>query len=401
MNPDITGTLRSTSAELAQLPEPQAEAVAHSQQLVAHLQQLIAEQGGCIPFYLYMEEVLYAPGLGYYSAGSRKLGREGDFVTAPEISPLFSRCLANAVIPALTQSPYILEVGAGSGRMAADMLQQLSEQNALPEHYFILERSAELRQRQQQTIAELVPACLPRVQWLDELPDGFNGVVVANELLDALPVHRVVKRDGQWLECYVVQDGEAFAWDESELSHPRLQVRMEFIESEYSELQEGYCTEVNLAAEDWLQGVSEKMQGGYILLVDYGYSQHEYYHPQRKDGTLMCHYRHRAHDDPFVYPGLQDLTAHVDFTAIADAALEANLKVRGYTTQAFFLMDNDLAGLAAVEDSNDVEQQLQMATQVRRLTLPQEMGESFKVILLSKNRQEMLPGFMHDMRDRL
>ena len=194
---------------------------------------------------------------------------------------------------------------------------------------------------------------------------------------------------------------DKFTWGTSELSSERLQQRLSSIESQQGDLPEGYCTEINLAAEDWVGSVARQLDEGYVLLVDYGYSQHEYYHQQREQGSLLCHYRHQAHDDPFVYPGLQDITAHVDFTAMADSALDAGMKVRGYTTQMLFLMDSGLNELAEAMSSEDAEQQLQLATQIRKLTLPQEMGESFKVILFSKNVDESLAGFAMDMRDRL
>lgn len=383
------------------LPVPGQQAVEHSSRLIDAIKTRIAEHTGGISFADYMEQVLYSPGLGYYSAGSRKLGKDGDFVTAPEISPLFSFCLANAIQPAVKQYGNILEVGAGSGRMALDILLQLEKNQCLPQHYYILERSAELRERQQQTFRQYGEHLLERVSWLDNLPSAFKGVVVANELLDALPVHRVIKLQGQWLEQIVQFNNDRFDWGTTSLTSTRLQQRLANIEAQLGQLTEGYTTEINLAAEDWVSSIAEQLDEGFVLLVDYGYSQREYYHPQREQGTLLCHYRHQAHADPFVYPGLQDITAHVDFTAMADSALDAGLKVRGFTTQMLFLMDNGLNELAELMCSKDAEQQLQLATQIRRLTLPQEMGETFKVILFSKNTDEMLGGFAMDMRDRL
>jgi len=408
MNQDFKQSLQSTSAQQLQLPEPGQDAIQHSKQLIEHIRHSIELHKGFLPFDEYMEQVLYAPGLGYYSAGSRKLGKDGDFITAPEISSLFSCCLANAIQPVvepninstIDQAAAVLEVGAGSGKMAADILLQLEKNNCLPERYFILERSADLRERQQQTIQQQCPHLIGGITWLDDFPERFNGIVIANELLDALPVHRVIKRHGQWQELGV-QWNEQFSYASCELVQPRLQQRLQVIEAEQGELAEGYTTEINLAAEDWIHSIASRIDSGFILLVDYGYSQHEYYHAQRQHGTLMCHYRHRAHDDPFIYPGLQDITAHVDFTAMADAALDSGLKVRGYTAQALFLMDTGLNELAEAMDGNDAEQQLKLATEIRRLTLPQEMGESFKVLLLSKNTDDMLPGFSMDMRDRL
>lgn len=383
------------------LPAPGQAAISHSEKLIEFIKNKIDQQPEGISFAEFMEYVLYAPGLGYYSAGSRKLGKEGDFITAPEISSLFSCCLANTIQPAVRQYGKILEVGAGSGKMATDILLHLEKNENLPEHYFILERSADLRERQQHTLRQHCEHLFEKVSWIDELPPSFQGIIVANELLDALPVHRVIKQDDTWLEQTVQwQDGK-FTWGTTALSSPRLQQRLEQIESRQGELPESYQTEINLAAEDWIASLAEQLDEGYVLLVDYGYSQHEYYHPQRKQGTLMCHYRHQAHDDPFVYPGLQDITAHVDFTAMADSALDAGLNVSGFTTQMLFLMDSGLNELAETMSSEDVKQQLQLASQIRRLTLPQEMGESFKVILFSKNVENLLHGFAMDMRDRL
>ena len=393
--------MTSQSTQTSTLPVPGQEAITHSERLIDFIISNIKQKPHGLSFAEYMEQVLYSPGLGYYSAGSRKLGKEGDFVTAPEISSLFSYCLANALQPAVKEFGNILEVGAGSGKMAADILLYLEINNSLPEQYLILERSAELRERQQQTLQQHCAHLFAKVNWLDELPGNFKGVVVANELLDALPVHRVIKSDGQWLEQTVRWQGNKFSWGTAALTSQRLEKRLVNIESQHGELPEGYCTEINLAAEDWINSIAEQLDEGYVLLVDYGYSQHEYYHPQREQGTLLCHYRHQAHDDPFVYPGLQDITAHVDFTAMADSALDAGLKVRGFTTQMLFLMATGLNELAEAMSVEDAGQQLQLATQIRKLTLPQEMGESFKVILFSKNIEAPLPGFAMDMRDRL
>ncbi|MEJ2141258.1 MAG: SAM-dependent methyltransferase [Gammaproteobacteria bacterium] len=383
------------------LPVPEQAAISHSEKLIKFIKNKIDQKPEGISFAEFMEYVLYAPGLGYYSAGSRKLGKEGDFITAPEISSLFSYCLANSIQPAVSQYGRILEVGAGSGKMATDILMHLEKNGSLPEQYFILERSAELRERQRRSLQQRCKHLFKKVSWIDEFPSSFQGIVVANELLDALPIHRVIKQDGKWMEQTVQWQGDKFAWGTAALSSPRLQQRLEQIESRQGDLPESYQTEINLAAEDWIASLAEQIDEGYVLLVDYGYSQHEYYHPQREQGSLLCHYRHQAHNDPFVYPGLQDITAHVDFTAMADSALNAGLKVSGFTTQMLFLMDSGLNELAESMSSEDAEQQLQLASQIRRLTLPQEMGESFKVMLFSKNVENSLRGFAMDMRNRL
>ncbi len=386
-----------TSLSGLDLPEPDAEARAHGERVVARIREAITDAGGAIPFARYMELALYAPGLGYYSAGCRKLGAEGDFVTAPEIAPLFSRTLARAILPLLEALPDagLLEAGAGSGRMAADLLAELAQQGMRP-GYAILERSAELRQRQQAALATFAE----RVSWLDDLPEAFTGIVLANELLDAMPVHRLIRENGEWREAWVAWADGRFVWRRGPLTDPRLAERMAAVQPVGGGWPEPYLTEVNLAAEDWIATLGERLERGAVLLVDYGHPRRAFYHPQRAMGTLGCHYRHRHHDDPFRFPGLQDITAHVDFTAIADAALAAGLKVAGFTTQAHFLLGSGLPELAGYSD--DPRQQLETANQIRRLTLPQEMGETFKVMLLTRDLDVPLPGFaLRDLRGLL
>ena len=288
-------------------------------------------------------------------------------------------------------------MGAGSGVMAAGVLSELAALNCEPESYTILELSADLKQRQ----AELLQQHAPLVSWRDSFPENFTGVVLANELLDAMPVHRVVWNGGELQECYVAWQEERFVWQAGTLSNPRLQARFDEIISRLGELPDGYVTEINLAAEDWINTLATNMQQGLLLLIDYGFAQHEFYHPQRMQGTLMCHYRHRAHDDPLILVGLQDITAHVDFTAMADSALAAEMQVSGYTTQAHFLLGSGLTELVA-EIEADATQQLDLANQVKCLTLPHEMGELFKVMALTKNLPVNMPGFMlRDLRNSL
>lgn len=391
----------------ANLPVPDEAAVAHSAALAALIREEITASGGQLAFHRFMELALYAPGLGYYSAGSQKLGPAGDFVTASELSPLFSRCLAQSCRDVLDRlgGGDILEVGAGSGVMAADILAELAELEALPGNYFILELSAELRARQAQTLAERVPSLTGRVHWLDTLPEaGFRGVVLGNELLDAMPVQRfVVRPDGPRALGVAWEDGH-FVWREGEPGEPRLVERIKEIgHIQAQPLPPGYVSEVNLAAEDWVRSIAAVLEVGLVLLVDYGFPRHEYYHAQRSSGTLMCHYRHHAHDDPLILPGLQDITSHVDFTAVAEAAHAAGLSVSGYTTQAYFLFGAGLALLTeAAHAELDTAGQLALANQVRRLTLPHEMGELFKVIGLSRQLPGPLPGFaLRDMREKL
>lgn len=385
-----------------ELPPPSPEAQAHSEKLQALIREEIAASGGHIGFDRFMELALYAPGLGYYSAGSGKFGEAGDFVTAPELSPLYSRCLARQCAEVLSaiDGGDILEFGAGSGVMAADVLVELANMNCLPEHYFILELSADLRQRQQQSIAEKVPQLAGRVVWLDALPEtGFRGVVLANEVLDAMPVHRFVIHNGEPHELCVVWNGKSLVLEEG-APDAVLYARLKQLQNECL-LADGYRSEINLRAEEWLRSLADFMQQGVALLIDYGFPQREFYHPQRSSGTLMCHYRHRAHDDALILLGLQDITAHVDFTAVAETALEAGLSVRGYTSQANFLIANGLPGLLA-DEGGDTRQQLTLTAQVKRLTMPGEMGELFKVMALTREWERPLQGFsLRDERGRL
>jgi SAM-dependent MidA family methyltransferase len=386
---------------LSKLPPPDADAQAHSEKLIRRIREAINNAGGRISFARYMELALFAPGLGYYSAGSRKFGEEGDFVTAPEISSLFSRTLACQVAEVLgnVEGGEVLEVGAGSGVMAADLLAELEQLQCLPDAYLILELSADLQERQRQLLASRLPHLLDRVQWLDELPpSGLRGVVVANELLDALPVHCFCLPEGEIRERFVTWQDGRFQWQTGEPETLQLKERIMAVAGE---LPEGYQSEINLAAEAWLASIAQILEAGVILLLDYGFPRREYYHPQRMTGTLMCHYRHRAHDDPFVYPGLQDITAHVDFTAVAEAATDAGLSVNGYTSQGYFLLANGITSLAE-SLAPDAKQQVVIANQVRTLTMPDEMGELFKVMALGKNYDAPLSGFsMNDARHRL
>ena len=408
---DFPGSsIASDSAQ--QLPAPDAQAQAHSEQLIALIADEIAAAGGRISFARYMELALFAPGLGYYSAGTSKFGAQGDFVTAPEISPLFSRTLARQVAEVLEsiENGEVLEVGGGTGAMAAEMLAELEALNALPTRYAILELSADLQARQRDTLAARVPHLLERVQWLTALPAaGFRGVIVANELLDALPVHCFrITDEGPRERCVGFEDGR-FQWVEGVAENDgagEWQAQLpEHLTQVISGLPVGYESEVNLAAVAWVRSIASLLDVGVVLLIDYGHSGAEYYHPQRNRGTLMCHYRHRAHDDPFVYPGLQDITAHVDFTAIAEAAVAAGLDVRGYNTQGFFLLANGLTELVSQEESNEQQrekQQIVQAQQIRTLTMPTEMGERFKVIALARNFDAPLRGFaLQDLRSRL
>jgi len=350
-----------------------------------------------------MELCLYTPGLGYYSAGQRKFGAGGDFVTAPEITPLFGGCLAHSACAVLESigGGDILEFGAGSGQLAIDLLGELQGSGCLPGRYLILERSAELRQRQQQALQEQLPQLLDRVSWIDGLPDaGFRGIMLANEVLDAMAVERF-QWDGRAISLFhVCCEDDAFQWHQQQ-SLDEAATAAESL-ARRCQLPAGYISELNVALPAWLRSVAARLEQGLLLLIDYGYPRHEYYHPQHSSGTLLCHYRQRVHDDPFLWPGLQDITAHVDFTAVAEAALAADLEVSGYTTQAFFLLDCGLDDLLQQGGPTDSTHYMQLAQQAKTLILPGEMGERFKCIGLTRGLTTAVPGFrMQDDRHRL
>ncbi len=382
---------------MSSLPQPSREAQVHSNQLCDLIHRDIALQGGWIPFSRFMELALYAPGLGYYSAGARKFGAAGDFVTAPEISPLFGRTLARQIAEIMVHStPHIIELGAGSGQLAVDVLGELERQACLPERYDILEVSADLRQRQQALLQQHLPHLINRVHWLDALPDSISGVVVANEVLDALPVHLLRWKDGRIFEHGVASEGDhVFVWQERLLEIPALLAIAQQIV-----VPDDTLSEISLAARGLVSSLSERLRQGVLLFIDYGFGAREYYHEQRVCGTLMCHYRHHAHDDPFFLPGLQDITAHVDFTAAAEAAIDAGLHLYGYTTQAHFLINCGITDLLAQTDPESVRDYLPLSAQLQKLTSPAEMGELFKVIALGKGVGAPLCGFVAGDKSR-
>ena len=379
------------------LPDSDSDALAYSAALQQRIADEIAAAGGWIGFERFMELVLYAPGMGYYSGGAQKFGAAGDFVTAPEMTPLFARTLATqaAQIMALS-TPQIIEVGAGSGRLAADLLLELESLSALPERYGILELSGELRERQRQRVAQIAPHLLERVAWLDRLPERFDGLVLANELFDAMPVHLAVWQEDAIFERGVAWENEGFVWRDLPASG-RLLERAQALVDEHS-LPSGYVSEIGLAAADWTASWAGILGRGALLLIDYGFPRHEYYHPQRNAGTLMCHYRHQAHTDPFFLPGLQDITAHVDFTAIVEAGFNAGLELLGYTTQAVFLLNCGLGDVLARIPVEDTASYLPQAQATQKLISPAEMGELFKVIVLGREIGEPLLGFVQGDR---
>ena len=353
-----------------------------------------------------MEMALYEPGWGYYSAGATRFGEAGDFITAPHVSPLFSRCMARQCRQVLATVPAgaILEAGAGTGLMAADILRELEALDTLPEGYFILETGADLRARQEELLSARIPHLLSRITWLETLPEQpFNGVIIANEVVDAMPVTRVILDKGALHELCVGHDGDRFHWIKAPQSGGPVCGSWDRILNDLpGPLPEPFETEINLRAAAWIGSMSALLQQGAMVLIDYGYPRSEFYHPQRDRGTLLCHYRHRAHDNPFLYPGLQDITASVDFTALALAALDNGMQLAGYTSQAHFLIGCGITEMAAaLQNGNDCPDPA-VTAQVKRLTLPGEMGERFKSIAFTRNFPEPLMGFKFmDQQDHL
>jgi SAM-dependent MidA family methyltransferase len=358
-----------------------------------------------MPFSRYMDRVLYTPELGYYCSDAAKFGATGDFLTAPEISPLFARCLARPIIDVLCRlnADEVVEIGAGSGMLAADLLETLAKGGRSLRRYTIVEPSAALRRLQQNTLTARIPSLAERVLWLDQLPEAaFRGVILANEVLDAMPASRFrIMRDGVQ-EWYVIWESGKFAWTLACPVDPILEQTVTAIGRDLDEpLPQGYDSEVNLHHTPWLQTLAQRLSAGLILLVDYGYGRREYYHPQRNTGTLVCYYRHCAHGDPLLFPGLQDISVHVDFTTIAEAAAASGLEIAGFTTQASFLLATGLTELLA-QASADGAQYHNWVRQAKRLILPGEMGELVKVMALTRGISAPLPGFEErDLSNRL
>ncbi|MGA2861746.1 MAG: class I SAM-dependent methyltransferase [Steroidobacteraceae bacterium] len=385
---------------LPQLPPDEAR---HGAAVLHAVRDAIATHGGWLAFDDYLRIVLYAPGLGYYSAGSAKFGGGGDFVTAPELSGLFGRCVARQCAEILQRAGGdVLELGAGTGALAASVLTTLRELELLPQHYYILEVSADLRARQQQRLASLPEALRVRVQWLDALPAApIAGVILANEVADALPFKRFVVTSEAPLERGVAVSPQGDLFEADRPADAALQADIGRIAVSLPwPLPPGYRSELCPMLQPWIVALSAALSRGVALIIDYGLARREYYHPQRSGGTLRCHFRHRAHEDPLLHPGLQDISAWVDFTRVAEAAADATLAVAGYCTQAAFLLatgiESDLAaGGATLERAR-------LASQARQLLLPGEMGESFKVMALTRGADAPLRGFEYqDLRRSL
>jgi SAM-dependent MidA family methyltransferase len=374
------------------LPVPDTAAMEQSHQLVEKIIARIEQNNNAITFDEYMQMALYEPGLGYYSGAAIKFGASGDFVTAPEVSSLFGYCLAHQIKGLLGQgcAPAILEFGAGSGKLC----QQIMAAGPGLERYLILELSAELKQRQYEYLEQHLPADeFLKIEWLDALPESFDGVVLANEILDAMPVSLVEKSDGWW-QLGVTCEKQRFNWRRLPTTD-RLSGAIEKLESQLGQFPDGYTSEINLNLEPWFKGLSQSCHKVVALIIDYGYEQAEYYHSIRNRGTLICHYQHRAHYDPFVYPGLQDLTAFVDFDACADAACANGFEAIGLVSQNRFLLANDLLEEANRRiESSDATDAVEWSQQLKTLSLPQEMGEKFKVLALQKNLKLEMPAML-------
>ena len=399
---DMTGVVPTR----ADFPMPDT-ALEISDSLLELIRAEAKSRGGRLPFDRFMELALYAPGLGYYVAGAEKLGAAGDFVTAPEVSPLFARALAAAcaeVLDALGGGD-LLELGAGSGALAAELLAALEAAGRLPDRYLILEPSPELAARQRVCLTARLPGLMRRVGWVSTLPTGMRGLILANEVVDAMPVHRFrIGTDGRPLELFVEADESGLSEVADAPVSVGLHAAVAALQAEGYARVPGYCSEVNLRLRPWVAALAEGLGRGLILVIDYGYPRAEYYLPERDMGTLICHARHRAHGDPYRDVGLQDITASVDFTALAEAGAAAGMTLSGYTTQANFLFGCGIDGLLgeAMASAPDQAASLSLAAGAKQLLLPTQMGERFQVMALARDLPIALSGFaLRDLRHRL
>ena len=372
------------------LPAPDPAATRHSARLLDRIAADIRGAGGWISFARYMDLALHAPGLGYYASGARKFGASGDFITAPELSPLFGQALAEQVAQLMSLcGGQIIEVGPGSGALAVELLLELERRGALPERYGLLELSGELRARQQATLTARCPHLAGRATWLEHLPGRYSGLVIANEVLDAMPVHRLAWYDDEIMDRGIALDDHgALCWEERPATGALLAAARAL------SVEPPYRSEIGLAARAWVGSWGQILERGALLLIDYGFPAREFYHPQRGTGTLMCHYRHHAHDDPLFLPGLNDITAHIDFTAVAEAGTSRGLELCGYTSQAQFLLNCGLTDILGRTSPEEAAVYCRLAAGVQRLISPAEMGELFKVIAVGRGIDEPLVGFV-------
>ena len=390
--------MRSSQTINPNWTQPDAFASRHSVAVARYLRRQIEDAGGVLPFDQYMDMALYAPGLGYYATGTRKFGQEGDFVTAPEIGPLFGRCLAHEVglVLETIDDACLLEFGAGSGALAQSLIEALSADGRLPSRYCILEISPDLRERQRQRLEPLAEHHGFKIEWLEQLPDEpLQGVILANEVVDAFAVTRFCVIQGRPWRAGISIDGDGFAWEWIDDLDPDSGAAK--IVQQY-ELVEGYISEVCPRAQAWIHALGVSLQRGLALVIDYGFPAREYYLPERSQGTLRCHYQHRAHNDPLILPGIQDVTCHVNFSALAEAGRTAGFDVLGYTSQESYLLALGLLDLATPQPDDDENVMLSRAAEVKQLILPSQMGEAFKVMALGKNIEQALAGFK--LRDR-
>jgi len=372
---------------------PDADALAHSEHLRQLLQEQIIAAGGAIPFSRFMELALYAPGLGYYSAGTHKFGMGGDFVTAPELGPLFAATVADALAPVLQQlgpDAVMLELGGGSGAFAEVALKRLLALDALPSRYALLEPSADLRERQRERLQKRLPPLLfELVEWLDgPIAQPWDGVLFANEVIDALPTPRFTLRDGEVFEEHVALDGEGRFVRRDRPADALLSAAVRHVERGLdASFADGYRSELLVQLPYWLQAVAGGLRSGAMLFIDYGYARAEYYQPQRSEGTLRAFRSHHVGDDPYAFPGLQDLTASVDFTALAEAGTGAGFDFSGYCSQASFLIGNGLMQrLAEAEErAKDETAKLRLRQEAKQLTMPEAMGERFQAMGFSRD----------------
>lgn len=378
------------------LPEPHPDALAASKQLQNVIAAEIEQRSGWMPFSRFMELALYAPKLGYYSGGAQKLGRDGDFTTAPETTPLFGAALAQVAAGLIAQTrPQIMEFGAGSGKLAFDILTELGAIGVQIAQYTILDLSGELRSRQEHLLRDF-----PQVVWQQQLPPAYSGLVIGNEVLDAMPVELVIKTAAGWQQRGVGLTGTGFCW----IDRPCNDARVAQIPQADS-LPLGYLTEVHPAAQGFMHSLADMLQAGRrlhglgsaALFIDYGFPAAEFYLDQRTQGTLMCHYRHHSHAEPFFLPGLQDITAHVDFTAMAQAALDGGLELLAYTSQAGFLMAAGIGEMLLRTPPTDAMRYLPQANAVQKLISPAEMGELFKVLIVGCG-MELAPALLRNDR---
>ena len=390
--------MHSSQITESKLRQPDTAASHHSAAVAAFIRERIDSAGGVLPFDEYMEAALYAPGLGYYAASSRKFGPGGDFVTAPELGPLFGQCLAREVGPVLAslKKACVLEFGAGSGALAVSLIEALSRLDQLPERYCILEISPDLRERQRKRLEPIANQHRLDIKWLERMPDApLEGVILANEVVDAFPVTRFRVRNEKPVRAGVCINGDGFAWDWIDDLGDDQSTMSIFCQYQ---LKEGYTSEVCHRSKAWMGALASALQRGVVLVIDYGFPAAEYYLPERSEGTLRCHYLHQAHNDPLIYPGIQDVTSHVNFSALADAGRESGLEVLGYTSQEAYLLGLGLLELASAQPNDDEKQMLKTAAEVKELILPSQMGEAFKVMAFGRQADKPLQGFK--LRDR-